>query len=196
MHCNNKIVDSHTLLIMDSNGSKILPDKLSRDSQSQLILLKTLDSILDEIHKYTIKVSPAQILINVGINDLDKQTTKEIAIKYEKVLRLLKEKFVHSNILLSSIFYRKDGSLQSETNKLNKHLQSISDKTPNLTSIDHNNIKSSDNYDNKHLGKISFHTLLVNLKYVLFGILPSAGQKFRSNRSRHLGYQHKHSLGR
>ena len=29
LHCNNKIVDSHTLLIMDSNGSKIIPDKLN-----------------------------------------------------------------------------------------------------------------------------------------------------------------------
>ena len=97
-----------------------------------------------------------------------------------KLVSEIKSRSPNSTIYLSSIFKRKDNSLSVETTQANSNLLELS-KNINRYFINHNiNIESSLMYDAKHVNRIGFRTLMTNIRYVLYGFLPSVPNR-RSN---------------
>ena len=74
-------------MIMDSNGSKLDPNRMEKDHKGQKITLMTLKDVINKIPSYSVATSPTKILINVGLNDLDNSTMDEIITNYKKRLK-------------------------------------------------------------------------------------------------------------
>ena len=85
---------------------------------------------------------------------------------------LQKKEFKSSQISISTILQRKDSQYISEIEHINNFLISIS-QVNDVIIINHCNITTNMIYDAKHLNGQGFFTLLTNIKYVLFGFLPT-----------------------
>ena len=94
---------------------------------------------------------------------MDKQSTTEVSLLYEKVINFLQIKFPQADrhIYIFYILYK---------SHLSKNTQGVS-------LIHHRNIAKYMMSDTKHLNKDGFFTMLVNIKYVLFGFLPTTPKR-------------------
>ena len=136
------VINSDLLMLFDSNGKCLKPELVNKIIKCQLVYIPTLESIEHKVHNASIEKVPSQIQINVGINNMDKQSTK-VSSLYEKVINFLQIKFPQADIFISSIFYRKDASFTKET-----------EDTQGVSLINHRNIaKDMIMSDNKHLNK-------------------------------------------
>ena len=108
---------------------------------------------------------------------MDKQSTTEVSSLYEKVINFLQIKFPPTDIFISSVFYRKDASFTNETQEVNNILSHLSKNTQGVSLINHRNIANDMMPDTKRLNKDGFFAMLVNIKYVLFGFLPTTPKR-------------------
>ena len=99
-------------MLFDSKGKFLKPELVNKQIKCQLVYIPTLESIELELQNATIEKGPSQILINVGINNLDKQSTAEVCSLYENLINFIQIKFPQADIFISSIFYGKDASFQ------------------------------------------------------------------------------------
>ena len=73
----NIVINSDLLMLFDSNGNFLKVELLNKKIKLQLVYIPTLESIEHKLHNASIEKVPPQILINVGINNMDKQSTTE-----------------------------------------------------------------------------------------------------------------------
>ena len=119
-------------MLFDSNGKILKPELVNKKIKCQLVYIPTLESIEHKVHNASIEKVPSQVLINVGINNMDKQSTTEVSSWYEQIINSCKSNSLRQTFI-SSIFYRKDVSFTKETEEVNmtshlskKHSRSIS----------------------------------------------------------------------
>ena len=174
-HLPEKILDCDVLLLFDSNGQHLNPDKFSRQGKCQYEKVITVSSAIDKIKTSRIESAPQKILLNVGLNDVGVAKSHTLGT-YEDMLNIIHEKMSLAKIYISSTFKRKDAKFDSEIIELNDHIAKFSEDLKWITYIDHSNINGSVMYNPKHLNKTGFYVMLTNLRYVMFQIL-----RFRKN---------------
>ena len=169
-------------MLFDSNGQYLKPDKFHREDKCQYERVIKINDAVEMVKKAKINKAPKKILINVGLNDVDENTDiNEMISEYKKLLSSVHEKMPESKIYLSSIFKRKDDKFTQEIEDINARLSDLENTW--FIFINHTNISNIDMmYDQKHLKKKGFFTMITNLKYVLYRILPSIPTNRCSNR--------------
>ena len=120
------------LLLFDSNGQHLNPDKFSRQGKCQYEKVITVSSAIDKIKTYCIEKAPQKILLNVGLNDVGVAEPSYTLGMYEDLLNIIHEKVSFAKIYISSIFKRKDAKFDSEIIELNDHIAKFSEDLDNI----------------------------------------------------------------
>ena len=94
------LVLSSDLMLFDSNGKFLKPELVNKQIKCQFVYIPTLESIEVELQNATIEKVPSQILINVGINNLDKQSTAEVCSLYGNFINFIQIKFPQADLYL------------------------------------------------------------------------------------------------
>ena len=91
MSQNKVLVNSHIVLIMDSNGCKIDPKLLYpvEGSTSRKLYCPLLEDVEDLLKDCTFQKSPAVVLIHCGANNSDKAGPKWVTDKLQTSLHTL-----------------------------------------------------------------------------------------------------------
>ena len=115
---------------------------------------------------------------------MDKQSTIEVSSLYEKVTNFLQIQIKFSQAVYIFYILQKSCQLQQRNRRTKQFPKSLFKKnTQGVSLINHRNIANDMMFDNKHLNKDGFFTMLVIIKYVLFGFLPTTprGNKYKDN---------------
>ena len=96
------VVDCDLLMLFDSNGQYLKPDKFHREDKCQYERVIKINYAVEMVKKAKINKAPKKILINVGLNDVDENTDIiEMISEYKKLLSSVHEKMPESKIYLS-----------------------------------------------------------------------------------------------
>ena len=175
------VIDCGLLLFFDSNGKFLRPDWVNKEVKCQHVFAAKIEDINRIVKEANFISFPEKILINVGINNIDNEATDITAEKYRKLFSGIQSRSPNSTIYISSILKRKDNSLLVETTQANSNLVEMS-KNIKGHFINHNiNIETSQMYDPKHLNRFGFRTLMTNIRYVLYGFLPSVPNRWSNS---------------
>ena len=175
-------VDCKLLMLFDSNGQYMKPEKM--ETESQYVRTAKIHNAISFLENCSVERVPEKILINVGlnnINDDEEDTSIDICEQYQRLIDVIKSRFKGSHIYISSILYRKDNKFSTVIGEVNKNLAMWETTIPSLSFVHHNNIKNDNDmmFDTKHLSRKGFFVMVTNFKYVLYRILP---QQVRSTR--------------
>ena len=185
---NHQIIDCDLLLLVDSNGKFIQEDKINKNLKCQKLSSMKLENLKNMLNNAKFKKLPIKVFINIGINNLETDTTHEIISKYEDCIEILRSKIPNVLIYISSIFLRKDKKFYNESIEINTCMENYSKIHQNVHFINNCNIENNQMADAKHLNRNGLFTLITNLKYVLFGFLPRINfNPERSNRNTKYG---------
>ena len=168
-------ISGNVLMFFDSDGKFLKPELLNKEKKCQQIFTPNIMDIKEKLENAKISATPEKIIINVGINNLKSNKADEITKMYEEII-----KFKSWKIYISTILQRKDSKYISEIKHINNFLVSIS-QVNDVIIINHCNITTNMMYDAKHLNGQGFFTLLTNIKYVLFGFLPTFKRRSTSS---------------
>ena len=119
-----KSIDTDFLMLFDSNGKKVDPLRFSKGVKGQKLTFMTLDKVISELPGYNVIKEPSKVLVNVGLNNVDHDSSEEIVAKYNKLYKILRNKMPNIKIYFSSIFYRKDGNFDSKIKEINNEMES------------------------------------------------------------------------
>ena len=170
----NVKIESEIILLVDSNGAKVDPERLSREAKCQKIFTPTWSHVKDLIKK--LKKSQSnfqnvkQIWTHIGTNDTDSNEPLEIIINIEETLGEVKKLFPEAIIHVSKIIPRKSNDFVECISRVNDFIDTLCRKNR----FNKVNYRISEKMldDEKHVNKKGFSVLLGTLKYVLFGIVP------------------------
>ena len=125
---------------------------------------------------------PEKILFHLGTNDLDYAPPDEIASKMSELLNLARSRCPQTKIYISAVLPRQSRNMADIEGRIeftNTAYGTLTSSMPGCFLINHNiNIHMDMLSDDRHLNKIGFYTLLANIRFFMFNILP------RSRRSR------------
>ena len=164
-------------MFFDSNGKFLKPNLVNRELKCQHIYTPLIDDVISIVEKAEFKTFPKKILINVGINNLDHDNIDKIIKKYDYLVKLIHSTSPESLVYISSILKRKDKLLIEETMEINQRLSKMTE-TIRFHFLNHTNVNDALMFDTKHLNRNGFRTLLTNIRYVLFGFLPTFNKTF------------------
>ena len=142
-----KIIDCDLLLLVDSNGKLIQEDKINKNLKCQKFSTMKLEDAKDIVLKAKFKTCPVKVLMNVGINILDSDTSNEIRNKYEDCIEALKSKIPNVAIYVNSIFLRKGNKFYNETIEVNTFMKIYSKLHQNVHFINNCNIENNQMFD-------------------------------------------------
>ncbi len=110
-------------------------------------------------------------MLHCGTNDFesnpsDNEITDQIKMTTANILK----KYPRSRVIISTLLPRKD-ALDNRTKNINKNLEKAF-STTNFNVVKHDNIKTEDLRDKKHLNIIGVKRFALNLKRAYFGHPP------------------------
>ena len=178
----NPSFNSDVILFMDSNGKNIDEKILANNVLIQKVKVYTIPQAIDVLNACHFAKQPEKILFHLGTNDLDHAPPEEIASKMSELLNLARSRCPRTKIYVSSVLPRQSRSMadiQERIEFTNTAYGTLASSMPGCFLINHNiNIHMDMLSDDRHLNKIGFYTLLANIRFFMFNILP------RSRRSR------------
>ena len=174
----NSPISCDLLILGDSNAHKLDPTKMG-NSVCQLLWAPRIKDATALVSNIKLAQVPKHVLINVGMNDLDKpllQSTNH----FDQLVLAVKAKFPTSTtISFSSILRRGDERYHEQADELNNYIQRKC--VDNLRFLDHYNINHYEHMeDHLHLDKVGLHIFVTNIKFGVLGILPSLGKQRHS----------------
>ncbi len=180
-------IDSDCLFICDSNGQGIDPNRMG-DATCQKVWSARWCDVIAGTSTMSVQITPAKVLLNVGINDLGMPSIN-ITNNIDKAIAELRKHFRGAQLYFCNILYRKDGKFEDQCDELNKYFSSLAKGNSDITFIDHRiNVDPSIHMrDTLHLNNKGIHVFIANIKFALFGILPSvpsSGGRGRGGRGR------------
>ena len=182
----DKTVTAHNLMLVDSNGSKIDENRLSRDPgfKCNKFFTPTLEDIINFCSQVQCEHADlvAKIVINVGTNNFDTQDSVHITSTFKEVINLLQAKFKEAEIYVCTIIPRAGEEMKEEISLVNDYLRGAR-KMLKVAIIDLSPITADMLYDNKHLGGKGKHYLISSIQMALTGILPIFNTNNNNNNS-------------
>ena len=174
--------DSDVILFMDSNGKNIDERILANGVKVQKSIVYTIPQAIDVLKSCNFVKQPEKILFHLGTNDLDYAPPDEIASKMNDLLHLARSRCPRTKFYVSAILprlSRKTADIEERVEFTNTAYGTLTGSMPGCFLIDHHiNIQIDMLSDDRHLNKIGFYTMLANVRFFMFNILP------RSRRSR------------
>ena len=178
----NPSFDSDVILFMDSNGKYIDERILANGVKVQKVTAYTIPQAIDVLKSCNFEKQPEKILFHLGTNDLDYAPPDEIASKMNDLLHLARSRCPRTKFYVSAILPRlskKTADIEERVEFTNTAYGTLTGSMPGCFLIDHHiNIQVNMLSDDRHLNKIGFYTMLANIRFFMFNILP------RSRRSR------------
>lgn len=174
------VFNNDVILITDSNGKRIVADKLAKGHSCKRILCYTFNDVKQLIHQVASETPPKKILISVGTNDIEHSggNATEVFAQAEEVITSLRKNFPSTRIYISSIFPRKKGSgLNPCIDEFNQNLHTMCDITPNLTFMNNPQLTENNLMDEKHLNGKGLFLFLSNIRFHLFGQFSNTGER-------------------
>ena len=113
----------------------------------------------------------SKVMVHVGINDLDKGDSQSLS-DIEVSVHSIHSKFPSATIFISSLIQRKDNKCETEINKTNLFISSLTTKNSYVKIMDNSKILPHMLYDEKHLNRNGFKIFLGNIRFVLFNMIP------------------------
>jgi len=160
----NRVVTG--LVISDSNRKHISPAGLSFGERKTIIygcgVLENTKEVIDDKNK-TRKINPDNIILSVGTNNWDNDTSEQLIDKMKVSLEYIKCKWPEAEIKVSEILPRNDKSFD-EVKEINNQIE-VAMKEMNIKVIKHQRITKDDLSDNKHLKVGSAYKLALDWKF-------------------------------
>jgi hypothetical protein len=176
--------DGETIILCDSNGRHLNPNLLCPGSKTSYIRCPTLNEA-HKIIEQTNFVNPQTFLIHCGTNDLESNPSDDEIIDQIKTLTAnIQKKHSRSRVIISALLPRKD-DLDKRTKNINKNLETAF-STKNINVVKHDNIKTEDLRDKKHLNTIGVKRFALNLKRAYFGHPPRTSNKSHLRQKHHM----------
>ena len=154
------------VLLIDSNGKFIDPNKFSYNKRLRKIFCPTIASVTKTLSESDLGI-PSHIIIHVGTNDIEHNPPDSCQSQFQEMVRLTAQKYPSSKVLISSLLKRSDDK-DTLRMDLNAKLGPICVPFPNVHVVNNENIPEDYLYDKKHLKKRKIGTLVSNLKDVIF----------------------------
>ena len=153
---------------MDSNSKYIRFRKLwtVKDSaRRRCYTQKQLQKFITNLKAESVK----SCVINVGANDVNRQTGRQVFADIKKNVETLKTKYPDIKIILAELTPRKDAK-DSHINTCNQLINEWAPGQDNIVIANHANLREDKNRfleDNKHVARKQIGTFVVNLKRAL-----------------------------
>ena len=157
-----KKVNSHVILIMDSNRRYIDAEKFWRGKRCTKIAAGNVEEVKKTMEQVEF-INTKHIIVHVGTNDLEieKDSPETICRNIIKVGVDLKSKYKMTRVFISQLPPRGD-EYNSKRNKVNHLLaQSLPES---LMLINNSNLTHKDLHDKKHIRREAIRTLVMNMK--------------------------------
>jgi hypothetical protein len=175
----NKVNNGETIILCDSNGRHINPNLLCPGSKTSYIRCPTL-SDANKIMEQTTFTNPKTFLLHCGTNDLESnQSDEEITGHLKSTVTTISSKHPESKVIISTLLPRKD-NLNERTKNINQSLEETFSASK-IYVVKHDNIKTKDLRDKKHLNTIGVKRFALNLKRAYFGHSPQNADKTRKS---------------
>ena len=187
---NNIIADTDNLILGDSNTKHINTKILDKDSTTRQHTCYTFKEVIDYFKKVIIKIQPKNILIHCGCNDIDNYEEDALKIigDIEEVIKIAREKFPESRIILSTLLPRKERKLDTVIAQLNDFIIQLPKRYLNISIMNNSMISKYELEDKKHLNRRGFYVFITNLKFTMFGILPNMHIRHNERNERSMKY--------
>ena len=108
---NSLVIDSEVLFIHDSNLHRMKPEIMNNGTRAEKIFCPTIRNNLDLLFdNVTVKMSPKQVFIQVGTNDLHHADVDidDLLARMKNLCLKIRTKLNNPEIVVSSIFPRRD----------------------------------------------------------------------------------------
>ena len=180
------VLNHDLVILIDSNGKSILPEKLYPGYSVKKILCMTIEKGFEIINSAVLKKDPKIILLHTGTNNLDHEKKEALEDHLINLTSLICHRFPLSKLMISSLLPRKD-QLIGMVKSINATLEQRTLHLPNAHFISHFNLFDKDLddilIDNKHLNQHSLKRFVRNFKDSLLGGR-NKSQIVRQNRNR------------
>ena len=178
-------INEEYLILGDSNTKHLDIKRLNKFGLTKKIFCPHFESIIELCGKLKVITEPNKILLHCGTNDLDKYDNDPLKIvnKIEDTIKVIRQKFPSSTIVLSTLIPRKDEKFDDSIENINGYIKSLLTKFINIQIMNNNKIYKQQLSDNKHLNKRGFLIFLSNLKFVLYGEMPHVFQSRRNDKN-------------
>ena len=154
---------------MDSNSNHINFRKLWSVRNTERKKIYRLDQLQNYIQNSDIQILH-YILIQVGVNDLDRNNAPEVFNDLRNNIQFIKHKYPDIKIILCEITPRND-SRDGEVLECNRLIHDFVECDDNIFLANHSNLREN-NYamlhDVKHVSKRKMGTYVVNIKRALY----------------------------
>ena len=171
-------IDCDVLFLGDSNLKPMKPEIMDNRNKCQYIYCPMLENIKDVVNNAKIKRYLKHVYLQAGTNDLDHDSVDTVSYQISDIIDLLKNKF-KCTVVVSSILPRQDK--RNEVAKLNEYLLDLCDGTKKLTFMHNLEIYESMLVDKKHINDDGFMKLLGNIRFTIFGKVPTFRRKYGSS---------------
>lgn len=154
------------IICFDSNKRFINFRKLWTLDGSKRMTCYTLKSVQTVIRNES-AIDVKYFFMNVGVNDIGKNTPEIIIEEYKTIIRMLKEKYPDIKIIISEVTPRK-GDLNKDVMKVNKLLAELCENVDFLFLVNHSNLQDKFTlYDDRHIHKRVVPRFAANIKRTL-----------------------------
>ena len=193
---NTKRGSKRSVMLCDSNRKHLVADQLWRGIEiipcGSVRDLKTMIPTIELEHTRL-------LIINVGVNDLDKKDGRDVFNELKSILEDITKSVPHIKIVLSEITPRND-ERDAQVIICNALLKDAFSRSRNVTIAHHNKLRNSEwsfHEDAKHLSRISIGKFAWNLKNAIRSAMgsremqqhPQDKQPNRTNRTNNLHNQ-------
>ena len=168
-------INDEVILIVASNLGRVNTKILNHGSTCEKFLCPTLRHVDEFLNKVTIVKQPEVIFVHTGTNHLDEPdfNIEKLEMDYVDVIFKLKMLCPNSKIIVSSLLPRKEIPMKMTITSINDFLLGVCCNTKKLQFMRNVNIKQHMLVDKKHVDDNGFKTLLSNIRYTIFGRVPS-----------------------
>ena len=157
-----KLINSHVVLLMDSNRKYIDVEKFWRGKRCTKMAAGNVEETRKIIDQYNF-INTKHIIVHVGTNDVenDEDSPEEICKNIIKIGLQLKNKYKLATVFISQLPPR-DDKFNGKSIKVNELL--TLNIPESLKLINNSNITKNDLHDKKHIRKEAIKMLVMNMK--------------------------------
>ena len=167
-----KVFRSKILAFMDSNGKHLKVDILKHDMSAEKIWAPTIEVATNIIEDATFEIEPSLVLIHTVTNDAERLSPAEVYDRMKYLIELTRARLPNTMVWLSGCMPRRD--LQENIGEINSWLAQLA-RESGAGFINHASNMNTDmliDEDKKHVNKKGFFTMLANIRFAMFNILP------------------------
>jgi hypothetical protein len=168
----HKPINAETIILCDSNGRYLKPELLCPNSSTHYTRCPTLTKA-ENIMKNTHFSNPKCFILHCGTNYQEKtESDQELITLIENIVKLISDQYPNCRIIISGLLPRKD-HLNENITIINNKLENILTNKANVSFIQHNNIKPTEDLkDKKHLNQKGVKFFAKNIKATYFNTTP------------------------